>query len=40
MLQTDGLMNYLESQSLPKSVWLSEDMTEISGRVQYDSKIQ
>ena len=38
VLQAKQLLKFLESRNLPKKVWLSEDQTGISGRVQYDSK--
>ncbi|KAF5300612.1 hypothetical protein FQR65_LT09144 [Abscondita terminalis] len=32
------LLDFLEKRNLPKSVWISEDGTKITGRIQYDSK--
>ncbi|CAG9820579.1 unnamed protein product [Phaedon cochleariae] len=34
----DGLCKYLEDRNLPKVVWISEDGTRVTGRIEYDSK--
>lgn len=38
VLRTEELLQYLEQRNLPKIVSLSEDMTRIVGRIQYDSR--
>lgn len=37
-LRCKELLEYLEKRNLPLQVWLSEDATRVTGRIQYDSK--
>lgn len=37
-LRSTELLEYLEKRKLPLQVWLSEDATRVTGRIQYDSK--
>ncbi|CAG9814589.1 unnamed protein product [Phaedon cochleariae] len=34
----DKLKDFLEKRNYPKNIWISEDQTGITGRIQYDSK--
>lgn len=34
----DGLCTFLEERNLPKVVWISEDGTRVTGKIEYDSK--
>ena len=38
LIDLQGLLSYLEKNNLPKIVWISEDATRITARVEYDSK--
>lgn len=38
ILRTEELLQYLKERNLPKAVAISEDMTRIVGRVQFDSR--
>lgn len=38
VLRFAELREFLESRSLPKEVWISEDATRITGRIEYNSK--
>lgn len=34
----DGVEEFLQKRNLPKTVWISEDATRVTGRIEYDSK--
>lgn len=34
----DGLLHFLEERDLPKVVWISEDGTRVTGKIEYDQK--
>ncbi|VEN51230.1 unnamed protein product [Callosobruchus maculatus] len=34
----DGLCRFLEERNLPKVVWISEDGTRVTGKIEYDSR--